>query len=277
MTGRLPASSLSIDGEENLTQIRAGRVGPLANFPATLGHAVAGGPAGCRRKKSSEGVLLAVPRASPCAHRSSKACLAPLPRRRKSSNILEDPSAQQGIERTPPPASGKDASKGAEPEHRARFRLEPQTHRRELRVETARASVVGGGAERECRGGAASTLRRAGLGGASRRRRSLARAPLLQGGVGRSGMGGGEGERAAARGRGALAGRVVVAWQVFLTLVTGPSRSLNLKLSDTRVYEPQIRAWLVRTTSPQERINSPFSPKVDSLSILSQDKGLVKL
>ena len=30
----------------------------------------------------------------------------------------------------------------------------------------------------------------------------------------------------------------------FFTLVTGPSRSLSLKLSDTRVYEPQIRARL---------------------------------
>ena len=31
------------------------------------------------------------------------------------------------------------------------------------------------------------------------------------------------------------------------TLVTGPRRSLNLKLSDTRVYEPQIRARLGTT------------------------------
>ena len=30
----------------------------------------------------------------------------------------------------------------------------------------------------------------------------------------------------------------------FVTLVTGPRRSLSLKLSDTRVYEPQIRALL---------------------------------
>ena len=30
----------------------------------------------------------------------------------------------------------------------------------------------------------------------------------------------------------------------FFTLVTGPSRSLSLELSDTRVYEPQIRATL---------------------------------
>ena len=34
----------------------------------------------------------------------------------------------------------------------------------------------------------------------------------------------------------------------FFTLVTGPRRSLNLKLSDARVYEPQIRALLVTTT-----------------------------
>jgi len=30
----------------------------------------------------------------------------------------------------------------------------------------------------------------------------------------------------------------------FFTLVTGPRRSFSLKLSDTRVYEPQIRARL---------------------------------
>ena len=30
----------------------------------------------------------------------------------------------------------------------------------------------------------------------------------------------------------------------FFTLVTGPRRSLSLKMSDTRVYEPQIRARL---------------------------------
>ena len=30
----------------------------------------------------------------------------------------------------------------------------------------------------------------------------------------------------------------------FFTLVTGPRRSLSLKLSDTSVYEPQIRARL---------------------------------
>ena len=36
----------------------------------------------------------------------------------------------------------------------------------------------------------------------------------------------------------------------FFTLVTGPRRSLSLELSDTRVYEPQIRARL-GTTPPQ--------------------------
>ena len=34
---------------------------------------------------------------------------------------------------------------------------------------------------------------------------------------------------------------------LFFTLVTGPRRSLSLKLSDTRVYEPQIRACLGTT------------------------------
>ena len=33
----------------------------------------------------------------------------------------------------------------------------------------------------------------------------------------------------------------------FFTLVTGPRRSLSLKLSDTRVYEPYIRARLGTT------------------------------
>ena len=33
----------------------------------------------------------------------------------------------------------------------------------------------------------------------------------------------------------------------FFTFVTGPRRSLSLKLSDTRVYEPQIRARLGTT------------------------------
>jgi len=35
----------------------------------------------------------------------------------------------------------------------------------------------------------------------------------------------------------------------FFTLVTGPGRSLSLRLSDTRDYEPQIRARLGPLTS----------------------------
>ena len=36
----------------------------------------------------------------------------------------------------------------------------------------------------------------------------------------------------------------------FFTLVTGPRRSLSLKLSDKRVYEPQIRALLGNHNTP---------------------------
>jgi len=36
----------------------------------------------------------------------------------------------------------------------------------------------------------------------------------------------------------------------FFTLVTGPRRSLSLKLSDTRVYEPQKRARLGHLEKP---------------------------
>ena len=51
----------------------------------------------------------------------------------------------------------------------------------------------------------------------------------------------------------------------FFTLVTGPSRSLNLKLSDTRVNEPQIRARL-GTTAHFCKVRSPraiYSEEVD--------------
>ena len=36
--------------------------------------------------------------------------------------------------------------------------------------------------------------------------------------------------------------------QRYTPIVTGPRRSLSLKLRDTRVYEPQIRARLGTTT-----------------------------
>ena len=37
----------------------------------------------------------------------------------------------------------------------------------------------------------------------------------------------------------------IIRFFFFFTLVTGPRRSLSLKLSDAKVYEPQIRARLV--------------------------------
>jgi len=39
---------------------------------------------------------------------------------------------------------------------------------------------------------------------------------------------------------------------LFCTLVTGPRRSLSIKLSDTRVYEPQIRACLGTRTGAMD-------------------------
>jgi len=42
----------------------------------------------------------------------------------------------------------------------------------------------------------------------------------------------------------------------FVTLVTGHRSSLSLKLSDTRVYEPQIRARLGTTAQGQKRPRS---------------------
>ena len=50
----------------------------------------------------------------------------------------------------------------------------------------------------------------------------------------------------------------------FFTLVTGPRRSVSLKLSETGVYEPQIRGLLVATTHLCEGVvasaagHSPF-------------------
>ena len=43
----------------------------------------------------------------------------------------------------------------------------------------------------------------------------------------------------------------------FFTLVTGPTRSLSLKLSDTRVYEPQIRARLGTVAEVQHCARPP--------------------
>jgi len=41
---------------------------------------------------------------------------------------------------------------------------------------------------------------------------------------------------------------VIIFFLLLFTLVTGPGRSLSLKLSDTRVYEPHIRARLGTTS-----------------------------
>jgi len=47
----------------------------------------------------------------------------------------------------------------------------------------------------------------------------------------------------------------------FFNLVTGPSRSLSLKLSDARVYEPQIRDHLGTTAHFRIQDHAqPFSP-----------------
>jgi hypothetical protein len=46
----------------------------------------------------------------------------------------------------------------------------------------------------------------------------------------------------------------------FFTPVAGPSRSLSLKLSDTRVYEPQIRARLDNHASVCVDVFSAFPP-----------------
>jgi len=45
----------------------------------------------------------------------------------------------------------------------------------------------------------------------------------------------------------------------FFTLVTGLSRSLSLKLSDTRVYEPPIRARLGTTDKDQVPFHQPLA------------------
>ena len=52
----------------------------------------------------------------------------------------------------------------------------------------------------------------------------------------------------------------------FFTLVTGPTRSLSLKLSDTRVYEPQIRARLGTTTHFCEVVGIDLEVAVDDAS-----------
>ena len=52
----------------------------------------------------------------------------------------------------------------------------------------------------------------------------------------------------------------------FFTLVTGPTRSLSLKLSDARVYEPQIRARLGTTCVPALSARCHHIPRLLVLS-----------
>jgi len=57
---------------------------------------------------------------------------------------------------------------------------------------------------------------------------------------------------------------------VFFTLVTGPRRSLSLKLRDTRVYEPQIRARLGTTAHSCEVVVSSLQSLAGRLSSTAQ-------
>ena len=75
----------------------------------------------------------------------------------------------------------------------------------------------------------------------------------------------------------------------FFTLVTGPRRSLSLKLSDTRVYEPQIRARLVLCGGGGVGVQvagrgfgfrfgvEGFEPSLDALSLRSDVIRSIKL
>ena len=54
--------------------------------------------------------------------------------------------------------------------------------------------------------------------------------------------------------------------RLFFTLVTGPRRSLSLKLSDTRVCEPQIRARLGMVSGFGSRV-SGFGYRVSGVVV----------
>ena len=74
-------------------------------------------------------------------------------------------------------------------------------------------------------------------------------------------------------------GTLTTARYFFFTLVTGPRRSLSLKLSDTRVYAPQIRARL--GTTAQVRLPPALTQRSIRRSrqklILHHDRGSPKL
>ena len=63
----------------------------------------------------------------------------------------------------------------------------------------------------------------------------------------------------------------------FFALVTGPKRSLSLKLSDTRVYEPQIRARLGTAAHFCEVVErSPSFPRRALRMLIHHLGGLIK-
>jgi len=51
----------------------------------------------------------------------------------------------------------------------------------------------------------------------------------------------------------------------FLTLVTGPRRSLRLELSDTRVYEPQARIYRAEKASSHSAVVGVNTSRLRSL------------
>ena len=53
----------------------------------------------------------------------------------------------------------------------------------------------------------------------------------------------------------------------FFTLVTGPRRSLSLKLSETRVYEPQIRARLGTSAAKSLMLRSQHPIKYHEIQL----------
>ena len=62
-------------------------------------------------------------------------------------------------------------------------------------------------------------------------------------------------------------------WFFFFTLVTGPTRSLSLKLSETRGYEPQIRARLGTPQTPKLKAHTRAQVTTRILTVdLLQDK-----
>ena len=70
---------------------------------------------------------------------------------------------------------------------------------------------------------------------------------------------------------------LLLALVFFFTLVTGPRRSLSLKLSDTRVYEPQIRARLGTTAlNPEHGVGGHSGQCADGAGARRQVQELLQ-